>query len=101
MDYLGRRMMTSSHPTLRRFWWVPQVAGAGFSFGSGMHNYNWCRSNFPSTGLPAAQPRRPDVLLPNFFSLPTAAFCVIVVSPRPLRNPPFTFLGTILLAGGL
>ncbi len=40
MDYLGRRMMTSSHPMLRRFWWVPQVAGAGFSFGSGMHNYN-------------------------------------------------------------
>ena len=39
MDYLGRRMMTSSHPTLRRFWWVPQVAGASFSFGSGMHNY--------------------------------------------------------------
>ncbi len=40
MDYLGRRMMTSSHPSLRRFWWVPQVAGAGFSFGSGMHNYS-------------------------------------------------------------
>ena len=39
MDYLGRRMMTSSHPTLRRFWWVPQVAGASFSFGAGMHNY--------------------------------------------------------------
>ena len=39
MDYVGRRMMTSSHPTLRRFWWVPQVAGAGFSFGAGMHNY--------------------------------------------------------------
>ena len=40
MDYLGRRMLTSTHPTLRRFWWVPQVAGAGFSFGSGMHNYS-------------------------------------------------------------
>ena len=40
MDYLGRRMMTSTHPTLRRFWWVPQVAGAGLSFGSGMHNYS-------------------------------------------------------------
>jgi len=39
MDYLGRRMMTSSHPMLRRFWWVPQVAGASFSFGAGMHNY--------------------------------------------------------------
>lgn len=39
MDYVGRRMMTSSHPMLRKFWWVPQVAGAGFSFGAGMHNY--------------------------------------------------------------
>lgn len=39
MDYLGRRMMTSSHPMFRRFWWVPQVAGAGFSFSAGMHNY--------------------------------------------------------------
>ena len=39
MDYVGRRMMTSSHPSLRKFWWVPQVAGAGFSFGAGMHNY--------------------------------------------------------------
>jgi hypothetical protein len=39
MDYFGRRMMTSSHPTLRRFWWVPQVAGASFSFTAGMHNY--------------------------------------------------------------
>jgi hypothetical protein len=38
MDYLGRRMMTSSRPTLRRFWWIPQVAGAGLSFASGMHN---------------------------------------------------------------
>jgi hypothetical protein len=39
MDYVGRRMMTSSHPALRKFWWVPQVAGASFSFGAGMHNY--------------------------------------------------------------
>jgi hypothetical protein len=40
MDYVGRRLMTSSHPTLRKFWWVPQVAGAGFSFGAGIHNYS-------------------------------------------------------------
>jgi len=40
MDYLGRRMMTSSHPMFRRFWWVPQVAGASLSFGAGMHNYS-------------------------------------------------------------
>ena len=40
MDYFGRRMMTSSHPMLRRFWWIPQVAGTGLSFASGMHNYS-------------------------------------------------------------
>src|ERR1700688_4512298 len=40
MDYVGRRMLTSSHSALRRFWWVPQVAGAGFSFSAGMHNYS-------------------------------------------------------------
>jgi hypothetical protein len=40
MDYVGRRMMTSRRPMLRRFWWVPQVAGAGFSFSAGMHNYS-------------------------------------------------------------
>lgn len=39
MDYVGRRLMTTSHPMLRKFWWVPQVAGAGFSLGAGMHNY--------------------------------------------------------------
>lgn len=39
MDYLGRRFMTSSHPMLRKFWWVPQVAGASFSFSAGAHNY--------------------------------------------------------------
>jgi hypothetical protein len=39
MDYVGRRMMTSSHPMFRRFWWVPQVAGASLSFSAGMHNY--------------------------------------------------------------
>ena len=39
MDYVGRRMMTSSHLTFRRFWWVPQVAGASLSFSAGMHNY--------------------------------------------------------------
>jgi len=39
MDYIGRRMLTSRHSALRRFWWVPQVAGASFSFASGAHNY--------------------------------------------------------------
>ena len=40
MDFLGHRMMTSSHPWMRRFWWVPQAAGAGFSLGAGLHNYS-------------------------------------------------------------
>lgn len=39
MDFVGRRMMTSNHAMLRRFWWVPQAAGASFSFGAGIHNY--------------------------------------------------------------
>jgi len=39
MDYLGHRMMNSNHGLMRRFWWLPQVAGASFSFGAGMHNY--------------------------------------------------------------
>jgi hypothetical protein len=39
MDYLGHRMMVSNHGLLRRFWWLPQVAGASFSFGAGIHNY--------------------------------------------------------------
>ncbi len=39
MDYLGHRMMNSNHGLMRRFWWLPQVAGASFSFGAGIHNY--------------------------------------------------------------
>jgi hypothetical protein len=39
MDYLGHRMMTSNRPWMRRLWWVPQVAGAGFSVSAGVHNY--------------------------------------------------------------
>lgn len=39
MDYIGRRMMTSSHPMFRHLWWVPQVGGATFSFSAGIHNY--------------------------------------------------------------
>ena len=39
MDYLGQRMMVSNHGFMRRLWWLPQVAGAGFSFGAGVHNY--------------------------------------------------------------
>ena len=39
MDYLGHRMMRSEHPTIRRFWWIPQAVSAGSSLAAGIHNY--------------------------------------------------------------
>ena len=34
-DYLGKRLMRSNHPTLRKLWWLPQAAGsAGFMLSS-------------------------------------------------------------------
>jgi hypothetical protein len=38
MDFLGKRMMMSQNPWIRKLWWVPQVAGAGMSFTAGAHN---------------------------------------------------------------
>jgi hypothetical protein len=38
MDYIGKRMMTSRDPWLRKLWWVPQAAGSGFSVFAGVHN---------------------------------------------------------------
>lgn len=38
MDFLGKRMMTSQNHMLRKMWWLPQAAGAGFSFAAGAHN---------------------------------------------------------------
>jgi hypothetical protein len=38
MDYVGKRMMVSQHGWIRRMWWLPQVAGSGFSIGAGVHN---------------------------------------------------------------
>jgi hypothetical protein len=38
MDFLGKRMMTSQNPWIRKLWWVPQVAGTGMSFAAGAHN---------------------------------------------------------------
>jgi hypothetical protein len=38
MDYLGRRMMMSQHNWVRRMWWLPQTAGAGFSISAGVYN---------------------------------------------------------------
>lgn len=38
MDYLGKRMMTSPNPWVRKLWWFPQAAGASMSFGAAVHN---------------------------------------------------------------
>jgi hypothetical protein len=38
MDYLGKRMMVNQNRWIRKMWWVPQVAGASFSFAAGAHN---------------------------------------------------------------
>ncbi len=38
MDFLGKRMMVSQHRWVRRMWWLPQAAGASFSFVAGAHN---------------------------------------------------------------
>ena len=38
MDFVGRKMMTSSHPWMRKLWWLPQTAGASVSFVSAAHN---------------------------------------------------------------
>jgi hypothetical protein len=38
MDYVGKRMMVSRHPLIRRMWWVPQLAGSGASLAAGVHN---------------------------------------------------------------
>lgn len=39
LDYVGRRMMRGRNPWMRRTWWIPEAAGAGFSLGAGTHNY--------------------------------------------------------------
>lgn len=38
MDYIGKRMMTSQNPWIRKLWWFPQMAGASMSFAGGAHN---------------------------------------------------------------
>jgi hypothetical protein len=45
MDVIGRRMMTSKYPLLRRMWWLPQAAGTGMSLGAGAHNVGMVPSN--------------------------------------------------------
>ena len=39
LDFVGYKMMRSEHPTVRKFWWIPQAASASVSFGAGLHNY--------------------------------------------------------------
>jgi hypothetical protein len=38
MDFIGKRMMVSQNPSIRKLWWVPQVLGTGMSFFSAAHN---------------------------------------------------------------
>ena len=38
MDFVGKKMMYSSHPWVRRMWWVPQSASFVCSIFSGSHN---------------------------------------------------------------
>jgi hypothetical protein len=38
MDFLGKRMMVSQNPWIRKFWWFPQMAGAAASFVAVRHN---------------------------------------------------------------
>ncbi|MHB8500049.1 MAG: hypothetical protein ACYDCG_02225 [Candidatus Acidiferrales bacterium] len=38
MDFIGRKMMTSRYPLLRKLWWLPQSAGTGMSLSAGVHN---------------------------------------------------------------
>ena len=38
MDFLGKRLMVSQHPWIRKVWWLPQTAGASLSLLAGRHN---------------------------------------------------------------
>ena len=38
MDFFGKRMVVSQNPWIRKFWWLPQAAGASVSFVAGRHN---------------------------------------------------------------
>jgi hypothetical protein len=38
MDFIGKRMMVSENPSIRKLWWVPQLLGTGMSFASAAHN---------------------------------------------------------------
>jgi hypothetical protein len=38
MDFIGKRMMASQHPLLRKVWWLPQAVGSSVSVGAAIHN---------------------------------------------------------------
>lgn len=38
MDFLGKRLMVSQNPWIRKVWWLPQTAGASVSLLAGRHN---------------------------------------------------------------
>jgi len=43
MDFLGKRLMVSQNPWIRKLWWVPQAAGTSMSFAAGAHNLGVAR----------------------------------------------------------
>jgi hypothetical protein len=45
LDFIGRKMMTSREPLLRKMWWLPQSAGTGMSVFAGVHNVGVVPSN--------------------------------------------------------
>jgi hypothetical protein len=38
MDFIGKRLMVNEHRWVRKIWWLPQTAGASFSFVAAAHN---------------------------------------------------------------
>jgi len=38
MDFIGKRMMASQHPLLRKVWWLPQAVGSSVSISAAVHN---------------------------------------------------------------
>jgi hypothetical protein len=38
LDFIGRKMMTSRYPMLRKLWWLPQSGGTSMSLFAGVHN---------------------------------------------------------------
>jgi hypothetical protein len=38
LDFIGKRMIVSQHPLLRKVWWLPQAVGSGVSFSAAIHN---------------------------------------------------------------